>query len=256
MTISASNYSISATARDIVTSALRELDVVGAEETPSAAEAARGLEKLQRLIDQWNARRSLIYNVNFASYVLLTNTQPITIGPGGNFNVAIRPVRIVAASLILTSVTPNVDAPQLNIRDDAWWAAQTVKGLTSTLPTDLYYSPDSPLGNLYFWPIPTQANSVRLETWVNLAQAVNLNTSLGMPAGYWDAVILTLARNLAPAFGSGAVAAAAALEPQRREAIRAIEANNNASPRIASADYGMKSSNNRPRPSFNYYSGQ
>ena len=50
----------------------------------SQDDAAWGLEKLQRIIDQWNARRELIFSVSFLQFTLIANHGPHTIiGPGG-----------------------------------------------------------------------------------------------------------------------------------------------------------------------------
>src|SRR5581483_3825044 len=189
---------------DLVTSAMFEIGILGAGETPSNEDAAWVLQKLQRLIDKLNAYRQAIYNVNFSVFTLIPNHSPTTIGPGGDFNVAVRPVRIVAASFILNpgTGTKEVDMP-INIRDDRWWASQPVKQLTSSICTDLYYSPDIALGNCFFWPICTTANPVRLELWANLGSPVTLNDTLVFPQGYWDAIILSLARELRPSFGLG-----------------------------------------------------
>lgn len=252
----ASNSSVSASALDLITSALKETSSLAAEETPSAADSAWGLEKLQRLIDRFNAREALIHNVNFATYTLQANHSPHTIGPSGDFNVALRPVRLANANLVLTSSSPSIDLP-LAVRDDDWWAANQIKGLTSTLPTDVYYSPGSPLGSLYFWPVPSAVNDVRLETWVNLTQAVDLSTMLALPAAYWDLLVLTLGRDLAPSLGPTAVSVVGSglYQAMLREAMKVVEGNNSQSPRIATRQAGMPGGNSR-RPGFNFLTGK
>lgn len=252
-TFTANDTAVSAKASELYTSAFREIGIGAPGEALSAEDAAWGLEKLQRLIDRINAREQMIYNVNFALFTLPTNQQPITIGPGGTFDVAQRPVKIASASLVLTSSPTAVDVP-LGVRDNAWWRAQRVKGLTSTLPTDIYYSPDTPLGNLYPWPIPTQGNDIRLEMWVNLTQAINGNTLLALPPAYWDYLVLQLATDLAPSYAEEAVQAAANLAPQLREAKKIIQGNNITSPRMSTAEAGQTSRKGRA-PDFNYYTG-
>lgn len=265
VTFTATDNSVTFKALDLVNSAMTELGLKSPEETLSTNDQNWGLEKLQRIIDRWNAARPTVFNVTFQKYTLLANTQPITIGPGGHTpapqfampNGQARPVKIVAASVVLTSSTPNVDAPFLKIRDDAWWAANRVKGLTSTLPTDLYYSPDNPLGNLYFWPIPTVANDVRLEMWTALAQVIDINTtSYGAPPGYWDALVMSLADALIPSYGTAVSPETAVMvRSAKAQAMKTIEANNMKSPRIATVAPGQKCRVGN-RADFNWMTGE
>lgn len=241
--------SITVTALDLIKAAMFEIGALGAGETPSGDDQAWVLQKLQRLIDRYNAREPMVYNVNFSLFTLPVNTQPITIGPGAMFDVNQRPVKIESASVVLTQTSANVDVP-LNIRDEQWWASQRVKNLASTYPTDLYYSPDWPTGNLYFWPIPTQANQMRLEMRLILSEITTYAQSFSMPPAYWDAIVYPLAVSLCPSFGRTASADLIRLESQ---SIKAIQTNNVASPRGCPGDAGMPGLNRRG--DFNYYSG-
>lgn len=253
VTFTAANASVSATALDIVSSAFLEAAILAAGEPISAANGAWGLEKLQRLIDQFNTRREMIYNVNFSRYTLLVNHSPHTIGPGGDFDVPTRPVKIVGAAFVLTSGGQAIDTP-IAIRDDDWWRQNTVKDQTSTIATHLYYSPDIPRGSAYFWPKVSVAGDVRLETWVNLTQAINLATNLAMPQGYWDAVVTELAIQLCPSYEKEP---SAALVRNNRQAMQAILSNNLDPPRICTAGQGIPDSSmvRHDRPDFNFLTG-
>lgn len=198
--------SITVTAQNLITAALQEIEAISPGEQVSNDDAVWVLQKLQRLIDEYNARDPLIYNVNFTVFTLPTGVQPITIGPGGNFDVNQRPVEIVNASLILNNGTPganDVEVP-LDIRDDAWWAQQQIKGLESTLPTDLYYSPAWPLGQIYLWPVPTAINQIRIETRQVLGQIPTFAAQFSLPPAYWNAILYRLAVSLCPSFGKQA----------------------------------------------------
>lgn len=247
-----SDAAVSVTAADLIASALYEIGVQAAGEPIEPQDAAWGLEKLQRQIDQWNARRELIFSTSFNLYTLLANHAPHTIGPGGDFKEPVRPVTIVSASFVLNGGSANpVDTP-ITLRDDAWWAANPLKSLASSVVTDLYYDAASPLGNLNFYPIPNASFPVRLEIWSSLAQAVSLATKLGFVQGYWDAIVLDLAVRLAPSFQMP-------VTPEMREgwnrAMRIIEANNDKAPRISTDGGGMPSSEHRGRPDFNFLTG-
>lgn len=243
------NQGVSASAADVVLSALLEINAVAAGEALTAQDLALGLEKLQRAIDQHNARGDLIFSHSFTLFNLIPNHAPHTIGPGGDFNAPLRPVKILSAAFVLNSTSSNpVDAPFINIRDHDWWASNPLKSLTNSIVSDLYYDPASPLGNLNFYPICNVANPVRLETWNSLNQALTAQTQLGFVQGYWEAIITDLAVRCCPAFEKSV---SPDLREQWNRAMRIIEGNNDGPPRI-DVTGGMPSARRGGRPDFNF----
>ena len=242
--------SIAVTVNQLVLAALQEIGALSPGEQPSPDDSATVLQKLQRLIDRFNAKRTMIYNIEFTVYTLPVNVQPVTIGPGAMFDCNQRPVEIRSMSLILNSTSPTQVEIPINMRDDAWWAEQRVKNLTSTLPTDCYYSPDWGNGNLYFWPIPTQVNQVRIESRGVLGEYTGYTQAFSLPPGYWDAIVYSLAISLGPMYEKPISPDLAKLWA---EAIRTIESNNIKSPRGTTGDAGMPGVGRRG--DFNYYSG-
>lgn len=250
--------SLTISALDLITAAMQEIGANAPGEPVSPEDMTSVLKKLQMLIDGYNARRPMIFNVDFKEFTLPVNTQPVTIGPGtsnppANFQVIQRPIEILSATLILNGGT---DGPQqvevpLMIRDDDWWAQQSIKNLTSTLPTDLYYSPSWPNGQLYFWPIPTAVNNVRLELRSILVEVTNYNQAFTLPPGYWSLVVYDLADSIANLFERPS-----SPDLQRRllAARKAVESNNITSPRMASDSPSQKSTQ-RSRPDFNFLTG-
>jgi len=93
--------SITVSANDIITAAMMELGMLAANEFPSAADSQWALQKLQRIIDRYNARLPMVYNVNFALFTLPAGSNPFYIGPGAQFDVNQRPVSIPSIGLIL-----------------------------------------------------------------------------------------------------------------------------------------------------------
>lgn len=244
--------SITVSALDLITAALQEIGALAPGEEPGPGDSGWVLRKLQRLIDRYNARRPMIYNVGFTQYTLKADHSPHTIGPGldADFGCNQRPVDIPSIGLVLTNSNPPVQI-SLHPRDENWWAAQPVKQLTSTLPTDYYYSPDWPLGQIFFWPIPTQVNDVLVETRSVLTEIRNYNQTFSLPPGYWDAIVYPLAVSLCPSYDRVATADLLRLESA---AIKAVQVNNIASPRGTTADAGMPGTSGR-RGDFNYYTG-
>jgi hypothetical protein len=242
------------TALDIISNALKEIGAYAPGESVPSAEAFDCLTRLNILLDHYDTRRLLIYNVNFNSYTLIPNHQPHTIGRGTLPNSSLpsadffadRPVKIENANLVLTDSSPPVKVP-MNLRNDDWWAAQSVPAVTSNIPTDLYYSPTDPNGSLYIWPVPTFAYDLELETWQMLQSFATLQTRLSAPPGYERAITLNLALELAPMFGatpSGVTAKNA------KDALASIQSVNSTAPLQRTDVPGP-----RETPYFNYLTG-
>lgn len=232
------------TISDVATGALTEIRSARAGDVVNPDDMDLALAVLNELLDAWNANRRAVVAEVFNDYTLTPALSPHTIGLGGTFNVASRPVSLEAAALNLGG-TPNSFAP-ITVRDAAWYAQQPVPGLTDAVPTDVYYQPAWPLGKLYFFGIPNTAYGVRLWTRTLLA-AVALTDTFSLPPGYLLAIRLSLAESLANAMGQ-------ALSPTlavRADAARAtIFGNNDPVPRIATQDAGVPS---RGQPSaFNW----
>ena len=237
------------TARDLITQAYLDAAILAPGESLSAADAAYGLQKLTRLLDDWNAEAAGVWADRLTTYVLTPNLNPHTIGPtSATWTQDQRPVTIDYATLVLDgSPAPHVP---ITLRDSAWYAALAVPTLATAIPTDLYYSADWPNGSCYFWPVPTTAYSVQLLQRIVLA-ALDYTDTFTMPPGYRNAVTLTLAERICPAFGQ-VIPPTVALEAQRARA--RIFANNDDSAEAGTLDRGMPKSGTG-RTAFSYRSG-
>lgn len=255
------------TCEDICTDAAIECGALAPGEPlgGGAIDAAWVFRKFNNLIDTLQAGEWFAYGRTFALYTLVPNLQPHTIGPLDDtptFSTGTqpRPVRLESAALLLNPNGTLVDLP-MNIQDADWWASNQVKQITTSVPTDVYYNPANPLGELNFWPVPNQANQVRLQFWQTLSQFENITDPIGgaggpgtLPQGYRNALMLTLAETLCPGLritpNPGLVQAAL-------QARAAVFGANAGSPTSATADYGMPFSGARAgcRQDFNFATG-
>jgi hypothetical protein len=235
----------------VLTDSLNELNVLGQGEAISADLAAFVLGRFNQLLDNWNAEREAVFVEKFDTFTFIANQQDYTIGPSGaDFTTATnRPVSIEAANVILNNVTPNVQNP-INLRDYQWWANLTVRSVTTTFPTDLYYAPDWPNGILHFWPKPTIAYGLEL-VYRNVLSQVALDDTINLPPGYQNALMLTLAEDVATPLSREVPAMTT---KKAREARARIFSNNTFTPRLVTQDAGMPS-NSRNRSAFNYRTG-
>jgi len=223
---------VAITGLTIVRDALLEHGVVQLGTSPAPEDADFVLDKLNRIIDNWNAERGAVYCETLNLFTLIPNHGPHTIGPTGDFVIAQRPVTIERGSLFIDAT---VQQPIDFMHDYVWWALQTVPALTSTFPTDAYYEPDWPNGQINFWPIGTGAQTVTLTLRTVLA-AITLASTFSLPPGYQDAITLTLAEDIATAYRR---AITPTLMQKANEARGRIFANNRIVPMLTTQDSGM-----------------
>jgi hypothetical protein len=243
--------SITVTALSIITAAMQEIGALAAGESPSNDDQAWCMQKLQRVIDTFNAKRTMVYANIFSTFTLQASLTPHTIGPTGTFAVAQRPVEIPTIGLILVNTNPATVEIPLTRRDKDWWADVRVKNLTSSIPTDYYYEPDWPNGSIYFWPVPNAVNNVLLQLRGLYQQLTQPAQTFTMPPAYWDVLIYTLAEAICPSFEREPSPTLLGL---KMTALRALEGNNIKSPRGDTGDAGMPGV--RSIGEFNYYSGE
>ena len=242
---------LSQSAGQVVIDALYEIRVARAGDDIEPELMAFGIRKLNRLLDRWNANPRAQYNVGFNSYTPIPNHTPHTLGPNSaDWTIFSRPAKIRGANLILNNVTPAVRIP-IDVRDQAWWLRNTVQGLATSFPTDLYYDPGWPNGSVYLWPIPTSTYPIELMTDNLFGMLTDVDT-FWMPYAYLDAIVLTLAEELAPGTGQ---TVSQSTRDSAKDARALIFSLNDDEPRIATADAGLPSGRSSlTETTFNYRS--
>lgn len=191
-----------ATARTVVTQALKEIGAIAAGETPSHEDAADAFAALNRLVDQMAAQRLFIHTVTRTEFTITSGDGTYTIGTGGDVAIA-RPVSPHGMSVNYqdTSTSPDSEFPLRLISEEAWALLQ-FKDQTSELPQLAYYNPTYPLGTLIFWPAPTSSTLQGvLYVPTQVSQFTNLTTAVSLPPGYEEFLITNLALRLAPSYG-------------------------------------------------------
>ena len=194
---------ITTTARQLIAGALKIIGVLDASEAADAADEADCLRMLHSLIDSWGTQRQTIFTVTRSTYTWTANTTSFTIGTGASFSQQ-RPVWIDNAAYVIPDSDPATEVP-LWILTDQQYADQSVKPLTATLPSWLYYNPTSPVatgyGTLYLGPIPTQNVTLVLYWPTAVVQFTDLTTSYILPPSYERALRTNLGVEVAPMYG-------------------------------------------------------
>lgn len=233
----------------VLSDALFEVNSLSPGETIEPGLGEFVLGRANQILDNWNAQREAVWAEEFLEFTFVPNQQTYTIGPNAaDFSVSVRPVSIELANVVLNT-NPPVFVP-ITVRDYQWWAGVSVRNISGTYPTDVYYQPDWPNGELNFYLIPTVAYGLELVTRVALG-VLTMQGVLNMPPGYQNALMLTLAEDIGPALGKQI---SPKTETKARQARARIFANNSFVPQIATQDAGMPSSN-RNRTDWNFLNG-
>lgn len=214
-----------ATALDLISSALRLINVMAAGEQTPIAMANDALEVLNDMIDSWNADRLAIYTVGTNDFPFVLNQQSYTLGAGGNFNIP-RPPRITGMSTIqLTDPSNPVEIPIAMYTTEEWQNQVPVKqGVTGSIPLICYDDGGFPLRTLNFWPIPVdQPNDCRIYSWQALP-AQTLTTEISFPPGYRQAFRYNLAALLAAEFAATLPPVVATVAVSSLAAVRTMNA--------------------------------
>lgn len=188
-----------ATALDLITAALVDLNVTAAGEVVPAADALLALTALNRLIDQWAAERLEIYSIARTTWTIVSGTAAYTVGTGGTVNIA-RPVFVDHVNFIDTSPSPDMEYQLTPLTDDAY-SKLPQRDLTSSFPSSYYYNPTYPLGALTFWPVPTSSTLLgAIYAPTAVTQIASLATTVALPPGYSRMIVKNLAVELAPSY--------------------------------------------------------
>lgn len=190
------------TALDLISSALRLCGILASGEQPDISSSNDALTVLDQMIDGWNTDRLAIFTTSSQDFPFVLGQQSYTLGSGANFDMA-RPARIDSMSVILLTNPANpVEVPIDMYSVDDWQNKIPVKNVSGSIPLVCYDDGGFPNRTLNFWPIPNQANSVRIYSWQPLAQPAALNTVISFPPGYAEAFRYNLAVRLSAEFGS------------------------------------------------------
>ena len=263
---------IAYTVSDLITDAFIEIGATAPGEQPSSDEAQWAFRKLNDLIDMNQALARWVWGYEWNQYTLVPQLQPHTIGPDPippaiapvpTFSTVgqPRPVRIEGAAQLQNPGSPQQVRLEINCtRDKDWYQAQQTNLINTNVVTDLYYDPTSPLGSLYFWPVPNTQAIVELQMWQMMQQFDAITDPIGGPSGpgiwppgYRNAIKLSLAEMLLP--GSERDAHPVLIEAAK-QARMAVFGNNTKSPKMATQDFGMpKAGRTGVRRDFNWLTG-
>jgi hypothetical protein len=187
---------------NIIADALTEIGVLQASETPTAGDTQLALLRLQNQLDAWAADRLTLSAQLRTTFVLLSGTSAVTLGPVGATVIMARPVWLNAVNYEIPGTSPAVEVP-IAIMDEDSFSSLSIKQLSSALPTQCFYQTEitTVLGTLFFWPKVSQNVTIDLYSPQQVGVPATINTVLIGPPGYAEAFMYQLALRLCRPFG-------------------------------------------------------
>ena len=179
---------------------MRLIGVLASGETATSDEANNALTALNDMIDTWSNESLLIYEKAYETFGLTVNQQSYQWGTGAaDFN-SPRPQKLEDVNWQQVSATTTLELPVEIINKDQW-AAISIKGITSNIPTRCWLEFTYPNATLHIWPIPSVSGNIVIWSWKPLVDITLLTTTISLPPGYSRALRYNLALELAPEYG-------------------------------------------------------
>lgn len=189
------------TARGLIQDAFEWIGVFAPGEDMGPADAARGLSRLNQLMDMWSNFSLACYEVLEQSAPLVPGQGSYTIGPGGDFDMT-RPLWILGDPGSAYTLDENGNRYSLAVVPrDKWNLFSNVSDLiTGNFPNALFYDPQFPLGVINLVPVPNIAYTLYFDSMLQLTRFEKLTTELVLPPGYELAITTNLALMLHPTY--------------------------------------------------------
>lgn len=149
-----------------------------------------GLEALNMMLSNWSAEGLMVYAVTKENFTLTIGQAEYTIGSSGDFN-TVRPLEIVDAFIRDSS---NTDYP-VKLGTAGRYNDIVNKG-EDNRPTELYYTPEYPLGKIYLNAEPDKADTLYLDSRKHLTEISAITDTISLPDEYKRALKYNLAMEL------------------------------------------------------------
>jgi hypothetical protein len=183
-----------ATARDLITRALKACRILAPGESPSAAEASDALYLLNLMLSSWSNDTLSIYANTLENFTLVSNMSSYTIGTGQTFNTS-KPITIQAMYVRSGSIDYPIES-----MNDIDFANELALKSVAGLPYYYNFNNNYPAAVIKFYPVPDQNYQLFILSEKPLSSLATLDTVVSLPDGWEHAIIYNLAMMLYPEY--------------------------------------------------------
>ena len=188
--------STTVTVLDLIKTALQEIGVLAADETPNGSDTQLALKTLNMMLGAWSADGLRVRGTVSENFALVADTRSYTIGSTGVFATD-KPLLIKSA---FVRDSGNNDYG-LNVITKDLYNSFSDKMISSGTPEDLYYDPgltqqSAHLGTIYLSPIPDAADTLFIESLKVLTSISSVGATATFEAPYFEALAYNLAVRL------------------------------------------------------------
>jgi len=212
---------------DLIKSSLRKIGVLSSGETPTTETYATLLEALQIMLRSWAQKRILVFASTKESFSLISTQSSYTWGAGGNITTA-RPHQILGAFVRDSGGT---DHP-VGIISEGQYRNISSKA-TAGRPENLFYHPLYPLGSIYVYPTPQDAETMWIDSLKPFTETSSFGTvadTIAFPENYQEPLVYNLALRVAPEYGVQMSAEAVKIATDSLDALIVLNASNQVEP--------------------------
>jgi hypothetical protein len=187
-----------ATVSDIIFEAFLDLGLVAAGQAVTTEEQTDAFLRLNQMLRSWSNEHVSIFTESHTPYPLVAGTSAYTLGVGGSFVTAARPVKIFGCSA--TSGGFRVPVKVMGF-EEFHSSVDDGRGIVAILPQAMARDNSFPLVNLKFFPTPAPApGTVEIDYWTELTQFASPADTVNLPPGFEDALHYNLATRLYPQY--------------------------------------------------------
>jgi hypothetical protein len=183
-----------ATARDLITRALKACRILAPGENPSASEAADALMILNMMLSSWSTDNLNVFAQTLESFSLVSNVSSYTIGTGQTFN-TVKPIAI--QTMYVRSGSVDYTVKEISDRDYA--NEISMKSIVG-VPYCYNFNNDYPSSVIKFYPVPDQNYQLFILSEKALTSIASLDTVISFPEGWELAIAYNLAVMLFPEY--------------------------------------------------------
>ena len=183
---------------DLIKASMEQVGVLSAGETPTTEVYTSLLQTFQVMLRSYAQKRILVFASTKESFSLVSTQSLYTWGAGGNITTA-RPHQILGA---FVRDSGGADHP-VGIISDGQYRNISSKA-TKGRPESLFYHPLYPLGSIYVYPTPQDAETMWIESLKPFTETSSFGTvadTISFPENYQEPLVYNLALRISPEYG-------------------------------------------------------